>query len=138
MSRRKYASLAERLKAHVRIDRLTGCWLWTAKKVARRGGDFVGRITLRIAGKHVNRAAHRVSFETFKGPIPEGLEVDHTCVNSLCINPEHLEAVTSTENIRRRDERARAAAIARGNLCGECGLEISEGATCYACAAVAA
>jgi hypothetical protein len=86
----------------------------------------------------VNRAAHRVSFETFKGPIPEGLEVDHTCVNSLCINPEHLDAVTSTENIRRRDERARAAAIARGNLCGECGLEISEGTTCYACAAVAA
>ncbi len=44
---------------------------------------------------------HRVTYETFVGPIPEGLEIDHLCRNRLCCNPVHLEAVTRKENVRR-------------------------------------
>lgn len=33
--------------------------------------------------------------------IPEGWTIDHLCENKICINPEHLEAVTSAENTRR-------------------------------------
>ena len=40
-------------------------------------------------------------------PLPEGLEVDHTCNRRDCVNPSHLERVTHQENVRRI--RARAA-----------------------------
>ena len=45
--------------------------------------------------------AHRVAYEKAYGPIPEGLVIDHLCRNGLCVNPEHLEAVTRKENILR-------------------------------------
>lgn len=60
----------------------------------------------------VNVMAHRVSYETFVGPIPEGAQLDHRtdlgCIGGLCIHPNHLEPVTSEENLRRRDERRAA------------------------------
>lgn len=43
-----------------------------------------------------------VSFEAFCGQIAEGLELDHLCFNPSCVNPDHLEAVTHKENLRRR------------------------------------
>ncbi len=54
--------------------------------------------------------AHRVVYEEFKGPIPSGLQIDHLCRNRACINPNHLEAVTRSENARR----------ACGDVCPSC------------------
>lgn len=45
--------------------------------------------------------AHRFAYELVKGPIPEGLTLDHLCNVPLCVNPDHLEPVTLSENIRR-------------------------------------
>ena len=45
--------------------------------------------------------AHRVSYEMAKGSIPPGLQLDHLCRTTLCVNPAHLEPVTPKENIRR-------------------------------------
>ena len=45
--------------------------------------------------------AHRVSYELFRGPIPDGLQIDHLCRIRHCVNPDHLEAVTQRENILR-------------------------------------
>lgn len=47
------------------------------------------------------RYLHDVMYEICKGKIPDGLELDHTCRNRRCINPEHLEPVTRLENILR-------------------------------------
>lgn len=47
--------------------------------------------------------AARFSFMQSKGPLEEGLEIDHLCKNRKCVNPSHLELVTHIENMRRRD-----------------------------------
>lgn len=83
--------LADRLMRRVNKD-AGGCWVWTG---ARSNG--YGRV--QVDG--TTRIAHRVAFETFVGPIPDDLPLDHLCENRACINPEHLEPVTDTENKRR-------------------------------------
>jgi hypothetical protein len=45
--------------------------------------------------------AHRFAYQALNGPIPAGLELDHTCVNPKCVRPDHLEPVTHRENVRR-------------------------------------
>lgn len=45
--------------------------------------------------------AHRFAYEHFVGEIAEGDQIDHTCRNKKCCNPNHLEAVSGYENMRR-------------------------------------
>lgn len=71
-----------------------GCWIWV-RRLDRKG---YGKMTVRKS----TVAAHRFSYETFIGPIPEGMQVDHTCGFPDCVNPAHLEAVTPQENRRRQ------------------------------------
>ena len=74
------------------VDEETGCWIW---QKTRRGP--YGR-TWRD-GRMVT--AHRWYWEQENGLVPDGLEMDHLCRNTLCVNPDHLEAVTREVNIRR-------------------------------------
>lgn len=67
-----------------------GCVEWTAA----RSNDGYGRLS--IKGKYFR--AHRVSYELFKGEIPEGMLVCHTCDNPICIDPEHLFLGTAWDN----------------------------------------
>jgi len=57
--------------------------------------------------------AHRVSYEVFVGPIPDGMIIDHLCRNRACILPTHLEPVTHAENTRRGAQRPGSGAIPR-------------------------
>jgi hypothetical protein len=53
---------------------------------------------------NINRAqylAHRYFYETHRGPIPNGAVLDHTCRNTICVNPDHLEVVTTAINTQR-------------------------------------
>ena len=84
-------SVAERFWTKVQKTE-SGCWEWQAAV-----GNGYGQI--RISGRCCR--AHVLSYEWAKGPIPEGLELDHLCLNKLCVNPEHLEAVTHQENMSR-------------------------------------
>lgn len=87
------------------VDKLPGhgpygtCWEWTGA-CSEYGSFRVGRRNL---------GAHRLSYEDIVGPIPPGLELDHLCMNKLCVNPAHLEPVTRAENLRR----ARLAGLTR-------------------------
>jgi len=47
---------------------------------------------------------HRLAYEQVYGSIPEGMVLDHLCRNTKCINPNHLEAVTTQENIARGED----------------------------------
>jgi hypothetical protein len=73
------------------------CWIF-AGSVNDKG---YGRVIHWYKGKAIQEYPHRLTYTKFKGVIPEGLVVDHLCRTPLCINPEHLEAVTNKENILR-------------------------------------
>jgi HNH endonuclease len=47
------------------------------------------------------KKAHRMAWERKYGPIPEGMEPDHTCRNRGCVNTDHMELVTNLDNLRR-------------------------------------
>jgi hypothetical protein len=70
-----------------------GCWVWNLSLTK------LGYARINYLGKA--RFAHRVAYQTFKGSIPEGMELDHKCRTRACVNPEHLEPITHTENVRR-------------------------------------
>lgn len=70
------------------------CWIWTG--TLRGRGRGYGRFC-----EGVNKLAHRVSYEHFIGPIPRGMEIDHLCRQTLCVNPRHLEAVAHRKNVQR-------------------------------------
>lgn len=89
------------------------CWIWTASVAPNGYGMFwIG---------DDNRGAHCVSYEFVKGSIPEGLELDHLCRVRACCNPDHLEAVTHQENVRR-------GLLWLGDYCGK-GHEFTEANT---------
>jgi len=70
----------------------TPCWPWAAGLVDGYGKFWVN-------GRHVR--AHRFAYETYVGPIPEGMELDHLCRNRACVNWEHMEVVVHQVNILR-------------------------------------
>lgn len=76
-----------------RVQLSGDCWLWTGSLRGHYGRMRVTRTQ--------DVAAHRLSYRLFRGPIPEGLDLDHLCLVPRCVNPDHLEAVTRGENVLR-------------------------------------
>lgn len=67
------------------------CWPWTAS-LTRGGYGHIG-----VGGRMIR--AHRFSYEVANGPIPDGMVIDHTCRNPICVNPAHLRACTQKQNL---------------------------------------
>ena len=82
-----------------KVRRGPECWEWTGAVDA----DGYGRISVKGPKGHRMALAHRVAFELTRGPMRRGLQADHLCRNRHCVNPIHIEPVTSAENTRRGD-----------------------------------
>ena len=78
------------------------CWLWTASCFSNGYGQ--------IYNPGATRKAHRVSWELHHGPIPDGMDVLHSCDNPPCVNPSHLFLGTHQDNMADRDRKGRGAA----------------------------
>jgi HNH endonuclease len=87
------ADLPARWQAQIQINMRSGCWIWTG----RLDKDGYARIG--------SRGGHRVIYEMLAGPIPDGLVCDHVaawgCTSRACVNPAHIEPVTSVVNVLR-------------------------------------
>lgn len=76
-----------------RIDASGDCWEWEGT-ITRTGYGLT-----RYEGR--SQPAHRVIWTILVGPVPAHLDLDHLCRNRGCVNPDHLEPVTRSENCRR-------------------------------------
>ena len=107
------AQLPSRFLAKIQEVTEIGCWIWTAY----RDKDGYGQVTINKR----NLRAHRFSYEEKFGPIPEGLVIDHLCRETSCVNPDHLRAVTTWENLMAKGSKAPAKLQAERNNCEKCG-----------------
>lgn len=82
------------------VNKTETCWLWTGQTAQNGYGRFDKQNRIKIA-------AHVYNYIRFKGEYAYALEIDHTCTIKNCVNPEHLEAVTSRENKLRYHRRAK-------------------------------
>ncbi len=90
MSKYKPTTIEKFLRYVQKPEDPTACWIWC------------GWTNPKGYGKTSNSGlAHRVSYELFREPIPEGLEIDHLCRIRNCVNPDHLEVVTHRTNVIR-------------------------------------
>lgn len=76
-----------------------GCWMWVKKYTGNRP-------RLPVSGKI--HTASRVAYMAFKGDIPDGKVVMHTCDNPECTNPEHLVLGTQADNMADMKNKKRA------------------------------
>jgi hypothetical protein len=95
----------ERLLSNYTPEPNSGCWLW----LLGLGTDGYGNISSKGFGRKFRaQSAHRVSWEFFKGPIPQDMCVLHRCDVRSCVNPDHLFLGTRADNNTDKQAKGRA------------------------------
>jgi hypothetical protein len=80
------------------VEKTETCWLWTGARTKAGYGQIT---TSRRSAEHKRLYTHRLAWELLRGPIPDGLTIDHLCRVRHCCNPDHLDVVSMSENVRR-------------------------------------
>jgi hypothetical protein len=97
MMKYSQAHVIARLQRHIKI--VDGCWVWTGAMNPQTGYSVTHyhdeSNKLRLS------SGHRVSYMTYIGAIPTGMDLDHLCQNKACVNPDHLEPVPHKVNMLR-------------------------------------
>ncbi len=88
--------IEQRTKRETIVQELGECWVWDKAQCGGYG---------RIKNRNRRYLVHRLSYEIFVGPIPEGLDVLHKCDVRLCCNPRHLYPGTDQDNCNDKRER---------------------------------
>jgi hypothetical protein len=94
-------SVEERFWA--KVQKTDGCWLWIAGTIP----DGYGVIAIKFQNGWRSVLAHRLAWEFKNGPIPEGMEVCHSCDIRNCVREDHLFLGTRLDNIRDAAEKGR-------------------------------
>ena len=94
----KFIGVQPRIDKYTFKDPCSECWLWS-------GPTSAGYASLTVVGKDQEGKrrvsvlyVHRVNYEKYKGPIPDGMLIRHTCDNPLCVSPDHALVGTHRDN----------------------------------------
>lgn len=96
------ATLVRRFEKFYIPEPNSGCWIWTG--TLHDNDDGYGRFK---SGKKLG-LAHRASFRLFKGEIPVGMMVLHSCDLRCCVNPDHLSIGDGPRNMQDMVDRGRS------------------------------
>ena len=98
---KRYGSIEDRFWREISPEPNSGCWLWTGPVDESGYGRFrIGRSKVRV---------HRLSYEMHCDAIPAGMVVRHRCDVPGCVNPDHLEIGTPSDNVQDKVARGRQA-----------------------------
>jgi hypothetical protein len=94
MSKLSYAPILV-TRFNDKVEKTSSCWVWKNAKDKDGYGIFWDQTKI--------IKAHRFSYQLFKDKIPQGLQINHLCKNTSCVNPNHLEVVSCRENLMKGD-----------------------------------
>ena len=110
---RKYRPIFERFEQQYIPITECGCWVWLGRLNKENGYGTI--FTDCRAASQSREYAHRYSWSVYRGEIPEGMHVLHTCDTPMCVNPDHLFLGTHLDNVRDMIRKNRQACAANGN-----------------------